>query len=115
MRSRWQDWMNLLLALWLIVSPFLLAYAGGWGGVAAWNSYIVGAALIVVTVIALSKPRVWQAWGVLVIGIWLIISPFALSFYGPGLARWNNILAGIVIALAGAAGIRTGRGRPSAA
>jgi hypothetical protein len=115
MRRRWQDWMNLLLGLWLIISPLLLAYAGGSGGVPALNSYAVGAALIVLSVLGLLRPAPWLGWVVLLLGLWLVASPFVLDFWGPGLARWNNILTGVLVALAGLSAARVAPGRPTAA
>lgn len=36
----WQGWVNLILGLWLIVSPWLLGFSSTAG--AMWNSVIVG-------------------------------------------------------------------------
>ena len=37
-------------------------------------------------------------WITMILGLWLILSPFILSITGTG--RWNNILVGIVVAAA---------------
>jgi hypothetical protein len=107
MPKRWQDWMNLTLGVYLIISPFLFAYADGYGGVSAWNSYLVGAALVVVTALASAKPQAWQEWVVLLLGIWLILAPFVLGFSGDGAAAWNQILTGVVVTIAAATGVRS--------
>lgn len=41
--NQWQDWLNLLLAVWLFVSPWVLGFTTADGGtsVAAWNTCIV--------------------------------------------------------------------------
>ncbi|MBI4279481.1 MAG: SPW repeat protein [Armatimonadetes bacterium] len=38
-------------------------------------------------------------WVPVVLGLWLILSPFVLGFTGVG--RWNNILIGIAITTLG--------------
>lgn len=39
-------------------------------------------------------------WGVLVVlGIWLIVSPFVLNIAGSG--RWSNIIVGLIVAVLG--------------
>jgi hypothetical protein len=41
--NQWQDWLNLLLAVWLFVSPWVLGFTTADGGtsVAAWNTCVV--------------------------------------------------------------------------
>ena len=46
-----------------------------------------------------SVPFAWAGWINFALGIWLIISPFALA--GSGAAYGNNIVFGILIAIAG--------------
>jgi len=37
----WQEWVNLVLGIWLIIAPFVLAFYRNESG-AAWNSVILG-------------------------------------------------------------------------
>lgn len=41
----------------------------------------------------------WQSWVGVVLGIWLIISPFLLKFAESG-AKWNSVIVGILVAAA---------------
>lgn len=41
----------------------------------------------------------WNAWVNLVVGILLIISPFALGFSGDTAAMWSSIIGGAVVAI----------------
>ncbi len=43
----WQNWLNVILGVWLILSPWIFGYVGKSG--ALWNSVIVG---ILVAVLA---------------------------------------------------------------
>ena len=80
----------ILVGLWLIVSPFILGYAGI--DAALWNSLIVG---VIVVGIALVRglsdesPH-WLSW--------IIVAPFVLAFNGLNLQHWNTTLSGIVLA-----------------
>src|SRR5689334_23400180 len=56
---RWQDWVNLLLGVWLFLSPWLLGYTGA-SMTASWNAWILGVALVVFSAIAVSVPRTWE-------------------------------------------------------
>lgn len=88
----------ILVGLWLIVSPFILGYAGI--DAALWNSLIVG---VIVVGIALVRglsdesPH-WLSWISVVLGLWLIVAPFVLAFNGLNLQHWNTTLTGIVLA-----------------
>lgn len=94
-RARWQDWVNLVLGVWLILAPlFGLAVAGS---AAAWNGHIVGAVVAVFALWALAQPRRWEEWINLVCGVWLIIAPFALGFGASPGAMWNHIIVGLLV------------------
>lgn len=95
-RKRWQDWAMLALGIWLLLSPFILQY-GDFAGKAALNSYVLGIGLVVFATAALLRPRMWEEWANLALGVWLILSPFALSFEAEAIARWNHIVLGILI------------------
>jgi hypothetical protein len=55
--TRWQDWVMLIFGAWMFFSPFILGYAA-LGGIAAWNSYVLGVALVIFSLAALSPIRV---------------------------------------------------------
>lgn len=95
---RWQDWVNLVLGVWLFLAPvFMLAPSGT--GVVAWNGYIFGAAVVVFSIWALAQPHRWEEWINLVIGVWLIIAPFVLGFSGHIGPMLNHIIVGVVIGI----------------
>jgi hypothetical protein len=97
MTKRWQDWMTLILGVWLFFSPWVLGYAGLPSAV--WNAYIIGLAITVVALVALYMPQAWQEWAGLVLGVWLIISPWVLGFSGFPVPFWNMFLVGLVVAV----------------
>jgi len=93
--GRWQDWFNLVLASWLILAPFVAF--GASGDVAAWNSYACGAIVAIFAIAALVRPQVWEEWVNIVVGLWLIVAPFALGFTDQAVPMWNQIVVGLLI------------------
>lgn len=46
--AEWEEWINLILGIWLFVSPWVLGFAGN--TVAAWDSFLVGVAIVLVAI-----------------------------------------------------------------
>ncbi len=40
----------------------------------------------------------WQGWFNLILGLWLIVSPWLLGFSTVAAAMWNSVIVGIVVA-----------------
>ena len=96
--KRWQDWLMIAFGVWLVISPFILAYNSA-TEVAAWNSYIIGVAVAAFAIGALTVPRMWEEWVNLVLGIWLIISPYLLQYSeAEPVAGRNHLIMGFLIA-----------------
>lgn len=43
--------------------------------------------------------RKWQDWANLVLGLWLVLSPWILGFSGTSSATWNAVLLGLAVGL----------------
>lgn len=56
----WEEWVNLVFGVWLLLSPWVLAF----GGLAAamWNAVIVGAAVAVLALWALATDKDIGGW-----------------------------------------------------
>lgn len=88
---------EIVSALWLIISPFILSFTSV--PAALWNSIILG-----IIIAFLSSARAmeegeevtWPSWTNLILGVWLVISPFVLSFNDNMTAYWNTIILGIL-------------------
>lgn len=92
---QWQDGVNLLLGLWLIVSPWVLGYAAQQN--AAWDSWIPGVIMAVAALSALVAFHAWEEWVNVALGVWLIVSPWILG-YGTlqAPAVWNQVIVGVI-------------------
>jgi heme/copper-type cytochrome/quinol oxidase subunit 3 len=94
--KHWQDAVNAVLGAWLFLSPWALGYVGGAEAMA--NAIIIGLALIAAALGAIFVPRAWKEWTESVLGLWLIVSPWAMGFAALNGARLTAVLTGIAIA-----------------
>lgn len=95
--KRWQDWVNLILGLWLFVSPWVLAYA--MEPAAAWNAYIMGAAIVVFAAIAAYMPKAWEEMINTVLGVWLVLSPYFLGFASQTMIAAHTVVVGVLVTI----------------
>ena len=96
MKQRTADWFGLALGAWMFLSPWFLDFSAA--PYAAWNAWIVGAAVVLFFAIALAYPRAWEEWVNIVLAVWLFIAPFALGFTDLGAAAWNHWILAVLIA-----------------
>jgi len=95
------SWLNVLLGIWVIISPFVVQFAQL--PAAMWNNVIVGIVIAILALIRTSTPRqIGWSWANVILGIWMIISPFALGTMTTAIL-WNNIILGVVIAIVASA------------
>ena len=97
--KHWQDPVNGLLGVWLIVSPWALGFSTERAALA--NFVIVGILLLATALGAIFVPKAWEEWTESVLGLWMIISPWIVRYTAVHAARTDAILAGIVILVLG--------------
>lgn len=102
MSSRWEDWSNWLLALWLFVSPWALQFAPGAASdtatnMAAWTAWISAVAVAIMAIAALYKVRQWEEWVNAVVGVWILASPWIMQYSNLKAATWNAVVVGVLI------------------
>jgi hypothetical protein len=95
---RWQDVAMMILGFWLVLSPVVLQYAD-LTGIASFNSYVFGLAVVLFAAIALYRPQMWEEWVNLALGIWLILSPLLLGFRDETVATANHFIVGLLIVI----------------
>jgi hypothetical protein len=95
--ARWKDAANLVLGIWLVVSPWILAYEAE--ATPAWNAHVVGVVIAVAALAALIAFHEWEEWVNTALAAWLIVSPFLLGFSGLQAALWNQLVLGVVVGL----------------
>ena len=98
--ERWQDSVNVVLGVWLILSPWILQIAGN--STALWNALLIGVVIAAAALGALVSYHKWEEWADMAFGLWLVVSPWILGFAATlAAATWNFVLVGVLtIALA---------------
>ncbi|YBV95209.1 SPW repeat protein [Phyllobacteriaceae bacterium JZ32] len=91
-----QDWINLVLAVCLFVSPWVIGFAAAMAP--AWNAWIVAVIMGALAIATLSAFAEWEEWANLVLGLWLIISPWVLAFTANTSAMWTHLIIGVIVA-----------------
>jgi SPW repeat len=87
------DVYNLVLAIFLFVSPWLFAYANSVVRLDFWAS---GALIAVVSAAAIAAFSEWEEWLNLALGIWLVLAPWLLG-YTHSRAMHVSVAAGIIV------------------
>jgi hypothetical protein len=101
MIARWQDWTNVPLGCWLVVSPWQMGYT--LNETATTNACGLGAVLIVFNLISACRlVDAGQEILNILLGTWLILSPYSLGFAADRGPAINALAAGaMIVVLAG--------------
>ena len=98
------NWVIVIGGVWEVLAPFILAYSDAKG--AMWDAIIIGLALIVLGAWAAltnaGSTVKTLSWINAILGLWLIIAPFLLSYSKVAAAMWNDIIIGIIVLALGA-------------
>jgi hypothetical protein len=111
-----QDWINVILAIWLFISPWVLGFGTTVNTAApnaaaaspmdvaytaAWNAWVLGVIVFLVAVSAAMRRGFWQGswqeWSNVILGIWIFIAPWVLGFANLQLAAWDHWVVGFLI------------------
>jgi hypothetical protein len=93
--KRWQDWVNAVLGAWMVVSPWVLDFAGSQP--AARSAWALGAAIVIFAGIGIYMHEAWEEAINIVLGICLLGSPWALGFADQSTATANAVVTGVLV------------------
>jgi hypothetical protein len=90
---------NLVLGIWLIISPWIYGYATTARNAMA-SSIIVGILVLIFGILRYNAPhsRTVLSWANLILGIWTLLSPWIFSFMTSTAYITNSVVVGILIA-----------------
>lgn len=94
--TKGRDWANAVLALCVFLSPWVIGFAAD--ATPSWNAWIVGFMLGALTVATISAFAEWEEWVDLVLGLWLVASPWLLGFTANMNAMWTSVVLGLLVA-----------------
>jgi hypothetical protein len=98
----WQDAVTLLTGVGLIAAALFVKIP--WPedaspAPAIWNLVLVGAAAACIAIAALRAFREWEEAIELMLGIWLVMSPWAVGFEHVPALMWPAVIGGGIIAV----------------
>ena len=76
--KHWQDPVNAVLGVALVLSPWVLDYSSE--SFAMSNAVVNGLALVAAALRAMLVLKAWEEWTEAVLGLWMIMSPWALAY-----------------------------------
>jgi hypothetical protein len=98
----WHDWLNALLALWVILSPFILGF--NQNKTALWNNIAVGVVALLITLASARGGGGMVGW-IVPLALWLFVSAFVFVQVVPIAAYvWNNWITAFVLIIGGLVG-----------
>lgn len=95
--------LTLLAGIWLFISPFVMGLTVAEGPMV--NFMLIGAAIVVFALIRVVRPERFEplSWTNALLGLWLILAPFAVPYTAwPG-AVLNSVIVGIIVTFVAAA------------
>jgi SPW repeat len=94
--AKWCDVANLILGAFLFFSPWMFGFDTG---KVSQNAYIAGVVIAVLAIGALAAFAVWEEWLNLIVGLWVLVSPWVLSFHGTIRPMAVHVVIGIAVAV----------------
>ncbi|HEY6861176.1 MAG TPA: SPW repeat protein [Pseudolabrys sp.] len=89
------DVANLFLGVILLASPWIFGFSGG---AASTNAFVSGVFIAVISIAALAAFAVWEEWLNLIMGLWVLASPWVLGF-ASGTPMQIHIVIGLIVAV----------------
>ncbi|HLX70241.1 MAG TPA: SPW repeat protein [Verrucomicrobiae bacterium] len=86
---------NVILGVWVVISPFVLGFSGM--KEMMWNNIATGGAIFLLA-LGSSTGRGGSSLLNVLLGIWMVISPFVLGASRP-IAVWNNVILGTIVGI----------------
>jgi SPW repeat len=94
--ARFCDVANLVLGAFLFSSPWIFGFAND---APTQNAVVCGAAIAILSIAALAAFAVWEEWLNLILGVWVLVSPWALGFAGTTITTTVHVAVGAIVAI----------------
>jgi len=95
--SGWKDSIELVVGLWLLVSPLALGFFSN--PVASITTITVATVVFFVSQLGIANQQPWEEWVNLSAAVILIVSPWLFGYASVVAATWNAIVAGALLVL----------------
>lgn len=91
----WQDFIELVIGLWLCASPFFLGFYGNSSATA--SALLIGVTVLLIAQLGLANEQPWEEWTNIALSSILLISPWLFGYSEIVPATVNVIVCGIFI------------------
>jgi hypothetical protein len=85
------EWASVVFGFWLFVSPWVSDYGEM---TAIQNAVLLGFLLLAIEFVEFAAFRVWEEWINVILGAWLVVSPWVL---GVALPTLNFVIVGLLV------------------
>ena len=97
----WEDWVDMVLGVWLAASPWILGFSDS-DPAATRNALIIGIAVAALSALTFLAYSIIEEWVDVVLGLWLMASPWILASAGNGAVVADFVIVGaLVVGLSG--------------
>lgn len=100
----WEDWCGMLLGALIVVSPWFPIYEEAVTAghqTLILNTVVIGLAVFCLSQLEYVALQRWQEVITLMVGLWLVVSPYVLGYSGAGFLRVYHTSLGAVVVLLG--------------
>jgi hypothetical protein len=91
----WQDFLELCVASWVFISPFVLGYLDN--QTATITAMMLGGVAIMFSILGMSTQKIGDEWGNELASLCLIASPWAFGYSEVTFATMNAVACGILM------------------
>lgn len=93
--KRWQDWVNVVIGLWLVASPWALGFADE--RAPALTAWALGAAVVAFSALGAYIENAWEETINVLLGLLLMGAPWLLEFADRNTPTSNIALSGLLV------------------
>lgn len=93
---KWESGTNVLLGLWLVLTPFFFGYASN---AELGSDMLAGGAIAILAAFRTFQRGVgeWADWLTALLGVWVIMSPWVIGFTQNQAHAFNDVMVGTIV------------------
>lgn len=91
--------LNLVLGLWLMISPFVFELITRRAFSTGWEDFLLGFGIVTFSLCRLASHSGAEFWDLLIMGLGLttLLNPFLYHYFNVRVVAWNNLLVGSMV------------------
>ena len=111
-KSQWQNWINLILGFGIFSMPWSQGHPLAINNalIINYNFWLVGLVVTLSSALALKDLKPWEEWVNMILGVWLMLSPWALGYMNESSLMLNSFILGLSVAVLSAMALPVAQG-----